>query len=370
MAVRKLGENKYQVDFRYRGKRYVRIVRAPNKKQAEAVVAKYKLSEAQGQYLEVPDKSGLLLSKLAEEYMEYYGKVSKKKSSYKRDITSLKHILPAIGRFYVDDVSYETVLKYKAMRVQQVSKRGRTTAPATINRELALLKSIFYYGIKVNKARINPVRGVGLLAENNQRIRYLTLEERVALHQNAAPHLQSMMLIAENAGLRLSEILYLKKRKFPWKEYVKHLPGKEYGEIPDSYLDWENLTIAVEQSKSGKTRRVPMNRTLTDCLRSYMVGSGSVFVFSQADGRPYRNIRTAFTNAVERAGLADFTFHDLRHDFASQLTMKGVSQFALMELLGHTSTTMSNRYAHLSPEYKRHAVELLDSQNVARKWQE
>jgi site-specific recombinase XerD len=58
--------------------------------------------------------------------------------------------------------------------------------------------------------------------------------------------------------------------------------------------------------------------------------------------------------------LGDFHFHDLRHSFASNLVMKGVSLKAVAELLGHTSLKMVNVYLHLSEEYKKSAVELLD----------
>lgn len=203
-------------------------------------------------------------------------------------------------------------------------------------------------------------RGVKSFPENNQRVRYLTLEERLILHENAAPHLDLMMLLAENAGLRLSEILYLKQEKTPWKEYAQDLPDKDYEDLPDSYIDWQTRTVVVENPKNRKTKRVPMNRTLTERLESLRVHADSPFLFCHDDGRPYNSIKTAFNKAVKRAGIKDLRFHDLRHDFASQLTMKGVGQFAVMELMGHSSTAMTKRYAHLSPEHNRHAVELLD----------
>ena len=64
--------------------------------------------------------------------------------------------------------------------------------------------------------------------------------------------------------------------------------------------------------------------------------------------------------AVKQAGLGDFHFHDLRHSFASNLVMKGVSLKAVAELLGHKTIKMTMRYSHLSEEYVKSAVELLD----------
>jgi len=58
--------------------------------------------------------------------------------------------------------------------------------------------------------------------------------------------------------------------------------------------------------------------------------------------------------------LVDFHFHDLRHTFASQLILNGGSLKDVQELLGHKSMTMTLRYAHLTQESKKKAVNLLN----------
>jgi len=69
---------------------------------------------------------------------------------------------------------------------------------------------------------------------------------------------------------------------------------------------------------------------------------------------------TAFKAACRRAGIRDFHFHDLRHTFASQLVIRGASLKEIQELLGHTTMTMTLRYAHLAQEQKKTAVNLLN----------
>ena len=61
-----------------------------------------------------------------------------------------------------------------------------------------------------------------------------------------------------------------------------------------------------------------------------------------------------------RAGLEDFTFHDLRHTFASRLVMAGVDLPTVKELLGHKSIAMTLRYTHLSTDHKQRAVRALE----------
>jgi len=73
------------------------------------------------------------------------------------------------------------------------------------------------------------------------------------------------------------------------------------------------------------------------------------------------DVKTAFRAACDNAGVEDFRFHDLRHTFASQLILKGGTLKDVQELLGHKTMTMTLRYAHLTQEHKRKAVNLLAS---------
>ncbi len=85
----------------------------------------------------------------------------------------------------------------------------------------------------------------------------------------------------------------------------------------------------------------------------------SPWVFCKKNGERYGNIRKAFEGARKRAGIVDFRFHDLRHTFASHLVMAGVDLRTVQELLGHKSFEMTLRYAHLSPEHKKAALDIL-----------
>jgi integrase len=84
-------------------------------------------------------------------------------------------------------------------------------------------------------------------------------------------------------------------------------------------------------------------------------------VFCKKDGERLQALRVAFSTALEQAGIADFRIHDLRHTCASWLVSAGQSLHAVRELLGHSTVKMTERYAHLSPDNVRAAVEVLDS---------
>jgi site-specific recombinase XerD len=104
-----------------------------------------------------------------------------------------------------------------------------------------------------------------------------------------------------------------------------------------------------------------MNEVLTQTLQASTLRQSSEVVLCNRKGRAYRNPDSAFATAVRRAGIEDFTFHDLRHTFASRLVMAGVDLATVKELMGHRHIAMTLRYAHLTPGHKRSAVEVLSS---------
>jgi integrase len=121
------------------------------------------------------------------------------------------------------------------------------------------------------------------------------------------------------------------------------------------------ITVRAGYVKNGEARSVPMNQLLTDILKSVkLANSRGDRLFCNRDGTPYRSFRSAFERAVRKAGITNFTFHDLRHTFASRLVMAGVDLPTVKELLGHRDIRMTMRYTHLSSDHKQAAVGKLE----------
>jgi len=121
----------------------------------------------------------------------------------------------------------------------------------------------------------------------------------------------------------------------------------------------ENGIIYIPQTKSGERQQVPMSDIVKKTLIGVLKHPGSAYIFCNEDGRPYTNVRKSFDTALEKCGIIDFHFHDLRHTFASQLVMAGVDIKTVQELMRHKSIEMTMRYAHLSPDHKKKAVDIL-----------
>ena len=82
------------------------------------------------------------------------------------------------------------------------------------------------------------------------------------------------------------------------------------------------ITVRAAYAKHAESHSIPMNDVLTTTLKVVKMKAATEGpVFHTLHGGPYRNFRTAFEQAVQHAGLEDFTFHDLRHTFASRLVM-------------------------------------------------
>lgn len=107
-------------------------------------------------------------------------------------------------------------------------------------------------------------------------------------------------------------------------------------------INFSRNVIQLEETKNGTRRAIPMRQAVYDVL-SALPKSGPRLFRGAA--------RKAFESAVERSGIKDFHFHDLRHTFASKYMMRGGSIYALQQILGHRDITMTMRYAHLAPDH-------------------
>jgi site-specific recombinase XerD len=227
-----------------------------------------------------------------------------------------------------------------------VQAQEQEWTPATSNRYRALLSKIFSHAIKAEKATTNPVRGTEHLEENNERVRFLSDEEEARLIAKAremAPDLEPKIVVALHSGMRRSEQF-------------------RTDDCKDGGLKWEHVNfqvgehgmITLPRSKHGKSRHIPMNSTLERKLkkiRSATVGSAYVFPGPAPD--------RLFPQIVEEAEIEDFKWHDLRHTYASRLSMAGVDIRWVQELMGHRAIATTLRYSHLSTARLSEAVEKL-----------
>ena len=228
-------------------------------------------------------------------------------------------------------------------------RRAQDVAHSTVDKDLAVLKAFFNWCVARNLAASNPVRRVKLFHEDNSRLRYLSREEydrllKAARTIDTSPYLEEKIILAIHTGLRRGSLFNLR-----WDQ-----------------IDFANRVVRIPRTKSGRPLSLPMNATTISTLQTLHAAGDltSPYVFPHTAGpkagEPVRDIKNGFHRALELAEISDFTWHDLRHTFASWLMMRGASLRSVAELLGHQSLKMTMRYAHLSPAYLSAEVGLLD----------
>jgi integrase len=100
----------------------------------------------------------------------------------------------------------------------------------------------------------------------------------------------------------------------------------------------------------------PAYEALKDALKVAHINSQ--YVFCHGDGKPYTAMQAqrAFKEALKKAKIENFRFHDLRHCFASWNRQAGVDLDTLADLMGHKDKRMTRRYAHIGPKHLASAI--------------
>ena len=233
-------------------------------------------------------------------------------------------------------------------------RRTQDVAHTTVDKDLAVLKAFFNWCMARSLAASNPVCRIKFFNEDNSRLRYLTEDEYKRLIQAAkaietSPFLAEKIILSVHTGLRRGSLFHMR-----WES-----------------VDFLNRVVRIPRTKSGRPHALPLNATVLTTLQALYTERlpGCPYVFAHATGRkagkPVKDVKNGFHSALEMAEIKDFTWHDLRHTFASWLIMKGASLRSVAELLGHRGLRMVMRYAHLSPAYLSAEVGLLDAPTAA-----
>jgi len=272
---------------------------------------------------------------VAEQYLPF---AKTNKRSWRTDETMLRiHILPALGRLGLDEVSPAPIAALiRKMRVQGYSS-------GTTNRVIVLIKFLFNLATKwgVPGPLTNPAASFRTEADVC-RERFLSQDEVQRLV--AVLHTDENQIAAKAIRLLL-------------------LTGARRNEITQArweYVNWQNKTLLVPLAKSGRSRLVTLSGCAIDLLRSITPVAGNPFVFpSNVTGRPSPSLHFPWLRIRRKSGLLGVRLHDLRHSYASFLVNNGVSLYIVQGLLGHTQPRMTQRYAHLAQETLSNAAEIV-----------
>lgn len=286
------------------------------------------------------------MKEFAERFLGTYAVTNNKPSEVESKRTILRvHLVPELGDLTIDRIGPPEIEAYKAKKVNaQLSRK-------TVNNHLTVLRKLLATAVEWRELAALPA--IKWMKPPPPEFDFLTFEEAAELIAAADPAWRAMILVACRTGLRLGELLALR-----WVD-----------------VDLEGGRLVVRRAvsrgvvgtpKNGRTREVGLSNQATGALRDH--ARRGPLVFSARDGSMLTKGATKWPlwSASKAAGIRRIGWHVLRHTFASHLVMRGAPIKTVQELMGHSTIEMTMRYAHLSPDARREAVELLDVREAVR----
>ena len=215
-------------------------------------------------------------------------------------------------------------------------------ANGTLNSYTVYLKAALGRAVKRGYLPSHPLADFKQLPEDHHRVRYLLDNERERFRvqlDKRTDFLKPFCLVALNTGMRRNEILSMRYE----------------------HLDLTARVIRIPETKSGRHQTVPMNDKVLQAIKSWAGGKlpARGLIFGNAEGVQRHGRMKVWDRFIDLCEIDDFRIHDMRHDFASQLVLKGVNIYEVQKLMRHSDIKLTQRYAHLRDESLLNAVNLL-----------
>ncbi|MBS1827754.1 MAG: site-specific integrase [Acidobacteria bacterium] len=264
------------------------------------------------------------------------------------------HLRPAFGALQVRRLT-TTVIQQHILSRQEAGAEN-----ATINRELAILKRALNLGRKHTPPKVARVPYIPMLEENNVRKGFFEDDEFLSLREALPSEVRPILIFAYYTGCRKGEILNLKWSQVDLKERVIRLdPGTTKNDEP------RVIPITAELLETLKVQKATRDAQYPDCEH----------VFSR-QGEPVKNFRKSWDQACLKAGLwkGDETsgrptrlFHDLRRTGVRNLVRAGAPERVAMDISGHKTRSVFDRYNIVSESDLRDAATKLDDYITAKR---
>jgi integrase len=266
----------------------------------------------------------------------------------------------------VEELSADALDKWIKQRIDSGAKA------ATVNKIVSALKAALNWGVKTKRLKANPISHIEKRKEldSEQKVRFLTRDERERLENALAARgkrirgqntdegdmefgdfLYPAVLLSLNTGIRRNALFNLK-----WSDI----------DLPRGLI-----TLRKEISKNGKEEIVDINDDAADVLSSWqkqcLCEDKNELIFPEIKGSRYMYVHREWQAILKDAQIDNFRWHDMRHDFASQLVMAGVDIYTVCKMLNHSDVKITMKYAHLAPDRTKNAVQTLNRRTKSDK---
>ena len=246
------------------------------------------------------------------------------KASIKNDVSAIRYFTGLWRGVYLNEIGRDEIAK----AVESID-----CSDSTRNRYVACVRGILTRAAK-EWGVLDSVPPIRTYKEPKRRIRWITVLEAERLIDAMPEHYAQIVRFALATGLRMSNIL-----KMEW-----------------SQVDMQRRTawIHADQAKAKRAIAVPLDDNAVQVIRE-RIGKDQERVF----GRLNRIESRIWKRGLQKAGIENFRFHDLRHTWASWHVQQGTPLHVLQELGGWECVEMVQKYAHLSTEHlSRYALQV------------
>ncbi|PIZ31206.1 MAG: integrase [Alphaproteobacteria bacterium CG_4_10_14_0_8_um_filter_53_9] len=342
--IKKDGTPYFRVRIRLKGHRseegnFDRLTDARNWIQSTEAAIK------EGRYFKTAEAQRRTLGEMIDRYVKF--EIPKRRSSKAKYEMQALWWKRELGHLVIKDVTPAIIAEARDKLLVSPSERNKsqdkpldankTKGPATVVHYMAVLSHAFSIANREWMwAEENPVLKVRKPNLPYGRTRFLSDAERGTLlgvcRASPHPYLYTVVVLALSTGARYSEIMTLR-----WED-----------------VDLVRGVAKLEKTKNGDKRAIPLTGhalALLQELKRTRQRVDSPYLFARLDGQAPMEIRKVWEDALKRAEIKDFRFHDLRHSAASYLAMNGATLVEIAAVLGHKTLQMVKRYAHLSDSH-------------------
>jgi integrase len=246
----------------------------------------------------------------------------------RKTLSTVEHRWKHINRFFGDmlaaQVTTSTLERYVDSRLKNEA------ASATINRELAALKTAFHIAARNRTVARVPLFPISLV-ENNARTGFIEDAQYRRLTEHASElWLRLFLELGYTYGWRKSELLHMQ---------VKQVD-----------LSSRLIRLDVGTTKNGEGREVTMTDCIFRLIEQAVTGKQPEdFLLTGPDGKPVKNLRRTWTELCSKAGVNGLLVHDFRRSAARNLRRAGVPESIVMSIGGWRTREMFLRYAIVNP---------------------
>lgn len=272
---------------------------------------------------------------------EVYLPLAKQKRSWKDDVARFR-LAKSIHHISIHDLTAADIIKVQMEMQNAVTIKGKPYAPASINRVLALLKTINRQAYKLMDAPLIADK-VSLLKEDNVRTGYLSETQLKEFIGHALNH--------EDKSIGAYLVLL----------FLTGARDKELRLRLKSDVNWEEKTLTIPHTKNGSSHVIYLSDYMLDILRSVPHVANNPYLFpGRKKGKPVGQPRHAFKAIKAKMGLPDIpgdkanlTLHSARHTVGSLLASQGVSLHDIAKQLNHADLSSTRRYSKLTVGRRR-----------------